>query len=137
MRIIRFIASSATLTFVLLVCVVFVNYFTGLFKDGSDVSSSSYTSKEIIIGISNEGIRALLLVYLFPNIKGAGSSYLHAIKFNLVIVGLIGSLWLICVYGMFELKQPNLFLIEDSVILLLQGITSGILLQWLYSKKII
>jgi hypothetical protein len=101
----------------------------------ASVVSAGYSFSEVLVGILNEGLRAGLLCYLFPHIKGAGSSYLHAIKFNLIIVGLIGSLWIIAGYGMFVLKNPGLFLVEDTIILLLQGVTSGICLQVLYKKQ--
>lgn len=132
-----FIASAITLTFLLLACVVIVNFITGLFKNDpvQDAASSAYSLREVITGIVNEGLRAVLLCYIFPQLKGAGSSVLYAIKINLAFVAMIASLWLVGVYGLFKLSHPVLFVMEDSVIFILQGILSGIALHVFYKKQ--
>ena len=83
----------------------------------------------MLLGIASEGLRALLLCYLFPKIKGVQESADLAIKYGLAISGLIGSMWLIIGYGSFTLKDPTKFVIYDSVILVLQGILSGLALH--------
>jgi len=137
MRAIKFIFSSALITFLLLAAVVLVHFIISAITPPVSGGSDGYSLKDIIIGVSNEGLRAVLLCYLFTHIKGAGSSFLHAIKFNLIFVALIGSLWLIGIYGMFELKNPTQFLFADTFIFIIQGIVSGIALQILYKKQFI
>lgn len=129
----RFLFTWFAVTFLLLLSVVLVDVVYMAYLHLSDKAASAientYLLKDMLLGIASEGLRALLLCYLFPKIKGVQESADLAIKYGLAISGLIGSMWLIIGYGSFTLKDPTKFVIYDSVILVLQGILSGLALH--------
>ena len=129
----RFLFTWFAVTFLLLLSVVLVDVVYMAYLHLSDKAASAientYLLKDMLLGIASEGFRALLLCYLFPKIKGVQESADLAIKYGLAISGLIGSMWLIIGYGSFTLKDPTKFVIYDSVILVLQGILSGLALH--------
>jgi heme/copper-type cytochrome/quinol oxidase subunit 4 len=94
-----------------------------------------YSNKEMLFAIIGETLRALLLIYLYPQLKNTGNSFFHALWFGLITTSLVGSVWLFIGYGSFNLTNPNSFLINDTIILLLQGIISGIVLYGVYKNK--
>jgi hypothetical protein len=91
----------------------------------------------MVLGMISDSLRAILLCYLFPQLKHAGESIAVGLKFGLTINGIMSTLWLI--FGYFELKleDPNFFLIFDGIIFIIQGILSGIGLHVLSKRKLI
>ena len=130
----RFIFIWFAVTFLLLLSVVLVDvtYTACLYLSDSESMSpvqNTYPLKDMLLGIASEGFRALLLCYLFPKIKGVQDSADLAVKYGLVISGLIGSMWLIIGYGSFTLKDPAKFVVYDGIILVIQGVLSGLALH--------
>jgi hypothetical protein len=140
MKTLKFIFGWGIITFLLLSSVVLVDLAVMLIKyltSNMSATSTMYSVKDMFLGIASESLRALFLCYLFPKIKDAGTSFTHAIKFGIIISGLIATMWLIIGYGSFVLKNPNAFVFYDGIILLLQGILSGVGLQLFYKKQFI
>lgn len=129
----RFLFTWFAVTFLLLLSVVLVDVVYMAYLHLSDKAvpaiENTYLLKDMLLGIASEGMRALLLCYLFPKIKGVQESADLAIKYGLAISGLIGSMWLIIGYGSFTLKDPAKFVVYDGVILVLQGVLSGLALH--------
>ncbi|HKQ74035.1 MAG TPA: hypothetical protein VJ810_10070 [Blastocatellia bacterium] len=94
-----------------------------MLNDGA--GSGSYQKNEVIFGVIGEGIRGLILLYLYPQMKGAGSALRHAIWFGLMTSALIGSIWLLVGVSSFPLANPVKFLVNDTLILFAQGLLSG------------
>ncbi len=136
----KFILGWAFISFLLLGSVVLTDLVATFIKQSSDsVQSVSefYSVNDMLFGILSETLRALLLCYLYPQLKTAGTSYFKAIQFGLVISALISTMWLVIGYGSFTLKNPGAFVVYDGIILTLQGILSGAGLQLLYKKNYI
>lgn len=133
----KFIFSWILVSFFLLASVVVGNFLFPFFSTASTAGPAipTYSSHDMLIGLVSESLRALLTCYLYPQLKNFGISLLHAIKFGLIISGLIGSLWLIVGYGSFELKNPDAFFWSDTLILFLQGISSGMGLFFVYKNS--
>ena len=126
MKTVKFLLAWLAVTFLLLFAVVLTDTVYSLWKQDISVPAGMYPLKDMLLGIASESLRALLLCYLFPKIRGAADSVANAIKFGLVISGLIASMWLIIGYGSFQLKDPGKFVMYDGVILVLQGVFSGL-----------
>ncbi|HWY10139.1 MAG TPA: hypothetical protein VN026_02380 [Bacteroidia bacterium] len=140
MKIGKFVLGWAFISFLLLLPVILTDFIVLTIRHfvfNTSSLSNLYSVKDMLLGTVSESLRALLLCCLFPQIKKAGISFLHAIRFGLIISALIGTMWLIIGYGSFILKNPNAFFISDTIILALQGILSGIGLQILYKKNFI
>lgn len=129
----RFLFTWFAVTFLLLLSVVLVDVFYIAYLHLSDRAApaieNNYPLKDMLVGIASEGLRALLLCYLFPKLKGVQDSADKAVMYGLAISGIIGSMWLIVGYGSFTLQDPAKFVIYDGIILALQGILSGLALH--------
>jgi hypothetical protein len=140
MKVFKFIIGWMFISFLLLFSVVIVDKTKWLMQclvKGDCSAFAVYSLKDQILGVLSEGLRALLLCYLFPQIKDAGRSYLSAIKYGLIISALIATMWLIIGYGSFVLKDPDSFFMYDAIILMIQGILSGAGLRILMKKHFI
>lgn len=102
----------------------------------SEGNTAGYSLKELVAGIVSETLRALITCYLYSTTNGRGSSLLHGIKFGLLYSSLIASLYIILGGFYFQLKNPVLFVLADSLILLIQGLVSGIILYYVFRKPI-
>lgn len=121
--------------FVLIASVQLVDTTFLIFDNSNKLTSFSW--KEITLGIISDFTRSILLCYLFPQLIFAGKSIVQAIKFGLTISALISTLWLIFGYFQLKLINPNTFLIYDGLIFIIQGILSGLCLHYLFLKKLI
>ncbi|MBL0237714.1 MAG: hypothetical protein IPQ02_14145 [Saprospiraceae bacterium] len=110
---------------------------TAFENNTTPISVSTFSNQEMVLGMISDSLRAILLCYLFPQLKHAGESIGVGIKFGLTISAIMSTLWLI--FGYFELKleDPNFFLIFDGIIFIIQGILSGIGLHILSKRKLI
>lgn len=130
MNVLKFILSSVIITLILLSSVVLVNTCFQLLyhlkNNTTPISVSTFSNQDMVLGMISDSLRAILLCYLFPQLKLAGESIAIGLKFGLTISGIMSTLWLI--FGYFELKleDPNFFLIFDGIIFIIQGILSGI-----------
>jgi hypothetical protein len=121
--------------------VILAVFFTGIvpvyawlkaFLVGTPLTVVSYSTKEMVFAVVGESLRALIVCYLYPHLRHAGSSLSHAAWFGLVTTALVGSLWLFVGYGSFPLSNPAGFLFNDTIILLVQGLTTGPVLYKMY-----
>ncbi len=95
---------------------------------------TGYPLKEIMVGLLSEITRAFITCYLYAATVGKGSSLLHGIKFGLLYSGLIASLYIILGGFYFKVANPMHFIVTDSLILIIQGIASGIALYYTYRQ---
>ena len=139
MKTIKFILGWVFISVLLLLSVVLIDLFSSWIKQPGNTASVKelYSIKDMLLGILSESLRALLLCYLFPQLKQAGQSFKEAIKFGLVISALIGTMWLVIGYGSFTLKHPGAFVLYDGIILTIQGVLSGAGLHVLYKRRFI
>jgi hypothetical protein len=96
------------------------------------VGTGSYQKNEMIFGATGEALRGLILCYLYPQMKGAGSTLRHAIWFDLLTSALIGSIWVLVGVSAFPLANPVKFLLDDTLILFMQGPLAGYGLYIIY-----
>ncbi len=82
--------------------------------------------QQIIYGVMGESLRAAILCYVYPQIRGAGGSLRHAIKFGLLMSALVGSIWLFVGAYTIGGEQIMRFIFADTVVLLAQGLLSGL-----------
>ncbi len=125
-------AGTFWLAFVLVISVPFCDLLLSLFFSGSGQPDSL---RQILAGIGSETLRALITCYLYSVTENRGQSLAHGIKLGLLYSALIGSLYLILGALYFQLKNPVRFLIADSFILLVQGLTSGLVLYYVFREK--
>lgn len=131
-----FVIGVVLVLFALLVSVVLVDIAVSIFVQQPQASNGTeYSMNEMVVGVVSEAIRAIITVYLYAATVNKGSSLLHGIKFGLLYSALIASLYIILGYFYFELKNPVKFAVVDSLILLVQGVTSGAVLYFLYKSK--
>lgn len=131
-----FVVGVVLVLFALLVSVVLVDIAVSIFVQQPQASNGTeYSINEMVVGIVSEAIRAIITTYLYATTVNKGSSLLHGIKFGLLYSALIASLYIILGYFYFELKNPVKFAVVDSLILLVQGVTSGVVLYFLYKGK--
>ena len=129
----RFFTGFLLLSLVLLASVPFCDFILS-FVFHSDQTQSD-TPKQMVAGIVSETMRALITCYLYSVTENKGSKLIHGIKHGLLYSALIGSLYLILGYFYFQLRSPLHFLIEDSFILVVQGIASGFILYAVYRQR--
>lgn len=122
---------------VLIISVPFVDViYSLLFRHSrNSADSTSYSFKEMIVGIISETIRSFITCYLYKSTIDRGSTMIHGIKFGLLYSGLIAALYIILGAFYFQLKNPLRFVIMDSFILLIQGIASGVVLYYIYKRR--
>lgn len=141
MNVLKFILSSVIITLILLSSVVLVDtcfqLLDHLKNNTTPISVSTFSNQDMVLGMISDSLRAILLCYLFPQLKHAGESIVVGIKFGLTISAIMSTLWLIYGYLELKLEDPNFFLIFDGIIFIIQGILSGIGLHVLSKRKLI
>lgn len=131
---ISFIKATIAATAGLLLAVMLVQWVVQL-TTGEVVTPNGFLGEQAILwGFIADGIRGVLLAYLYPQMKNAGSSYLHAIKFGIVASLLVATLWVVFQWGTSTALSTS-WLVQESIIILLQGILSGMGLGWAYKSK--
>lgn len=130
-------ASFVFLSIVLIGIVPLVDLIIVLFMPSPNGLNESvqYANNEIMSGIVSEVIRALITVYLYSTTENKGISILHGIKYGLLYSALIASLYIILGRFYFQLKNPLQFVVVDTAILFVQGVSSGIVLFYTFRKK--
>ncbi len=141
MNVLKFILSSVIITLILLSSVILVDtcfqLLDHLKNNTTPISVSTFSNQEMVLGMISDSLRAILLCYLFPQLKHAGESIAVGLKFGLAFSGIMSTLWLIFGYFKLKLEDPNFFLIFDGIIFIIQGILSGIGLHVLSKRKLI
>jgi hypothetical protein len=126
----KFILGTVLLAVVLLACVPLCSFVVSFIFSANGESNDS--SEQIIAGITSETIRACITIFLYDGTTGKGTRVGHGIKYGLLYSALIGSLYLILGAFYFHVSSPMRFLITDTMILAVQGITTGMVLYFLF-----
>ena len=96
--------------------------------------SQDYNNQQLMLAVSGELLRAFFTDWLYLYHKTNQSLLTNALKFGLVCSALIGSIWLILGMEFLESQDRLSFLIDDGIILSLQGLVAGIVLWLVYRK---
>jgi len=128
------IIGSSLLAVVFIVSVPLVDVAASLFNNNlkDALGPGGYAKQQIVAGIVSETIRAVLTCYLYAATAGRGSSRGHAIRQGLLYSALIASLYIVLGAFYFNVKNPLMFIIQDSLILIVQGIATGLVLYPVY-----
>lgn len=100
---------------------------------GVDTQSEiGYSARQLIFSVLGELIRAFLTSWLYKYHKTNKAVITNAIQFGIICSALIGSIWLLIGMEFLNPKNKLSFIIDDGIILTLQGLISGIILWLLY-----
>ncbi|MEO1033557.1 MAG: hypothetical protein AAFX55_19375 [Bacteroidota bacterium] len=131
----KFILSSILMSIGFLITVSIYQYFKQQWLGGDSSSERNLTNPQIWSAIMGETIRAVLTSWLYMYHNKKGFSIGKTIKFGLVCSGLIGSIWLIVGAEFLNHTDKLSFIIDDGIILVLQGLIAGIVLWLIYKKE--
>ena len=119
----------------LLLMVIVYGWCKSLFTQTGTSLDQGYTTAQIIQGIMAESLRAILTIWLYAYHRSDKSSIKQATLFGLVCSFLIGSFWIILGAQLVHADFRLAFIVDDSLILLLQGIATGLVLWIVYKEK--
>lgn len=109
----------------LLIAVVAFDLVSGMIFPGKTIANN-YSPKEAGIGVLAEGIRGLILSYLyFGYVKN--KTYSHALNFGLLASIMVGSVWIILGHTYFGTN-----VLQETIIIIIQGILSDLGLGLVY-----
>ena len=118
-----------------LIAVVFYTEVKSIFWGGGVQIDNGYTSRKLLFAILGESIRAYITSWLYLSHKTDKSLVINAIKFGIICSALIGSIWLVLGMKFFDIQDKLSFLIDDGIILILQGLIAGILLWFIFKNE--
>ena len=116
-----------------LLTVILYGHVKGWFVNNGPADSGGYTSPQIISAVLAETLRAIATTWLYLHHGKDKSRLANALLFGLVCSLLVGSLWIFLGAGFFNPENKISFVVNDSIILILQGMLSGLVL-WLVFK---
>jgi len=131
----KLIASSILMTAGFLIAVIlYGKVYNSICGIGVQIDEG-YTTRQVILAISGESIRAVITSWLYNHHKSDKSLIWAAFKFGIICSMLVGSIWLLL--GVEFLNQENKisFIVNDGIILTLQGILSGFVLWLIYRNE--
>ena len=131
MKLPRHITGFVFVTAALLLAVVLFQWTKGFLTGHAITMDAGFNRRQMIAGLVADSFRALLLVITYRRYAAKASSYPEAIWFGILTSLMAGTLWVIYQYGV----KPTLgaaFLVEETIILLTQGIFSGLVLRKVY-----
>ena len=120
---------------VFIAIVPLTDFIMAFFNRQNGLNKPEYSNQQMLAGIISETIRALITVYLYSATQSRGRSIAHGIKFGLLYSALIASLYITLGGFYFNLKDPFQFVVVDTVILILQGIASGVVLYYVFKEQ--
>lgn len=128
---------SLLLSVSLIISVPLVDVLLSLFNGKRDNPANplAYTTRQVVAGIVSEVVRAIITCYLYSTTAGKGSSIKHAICYGLLYSALIASLYIILGGFYFNVENPVRFIIQDSLILIIQGAGTGLVLYPVYKER--
>ena len=94
-----------------------------------------YSTSQLVLGGLGESIRAVLTTWLYRYHQTNKSRLANALLFGLICSALIGSIWLLVGVELIDAHYKLSFIIDDGIILLLQGLISGVVLWLVYRKE--
>ena len=99
-------------------------------------ADNSFTNQQLIFAIIAEGLRAYLTTWLYIHHSTDKTRAINAVKFGLICSALIGSIWLILGIQFFPTADQLTFLIDDGIILGLQGVVTGVVLWYTFNGEL-
>ena len=125
-----FILTTAALLF----AVVLFQWCKQFFQGETVTINADYSNQIMIAGLVADVFRGLLLAILYPKIISYNTSYKTAISFGIITSLIAGTLSVL--YPFMSGDTNGLyFLFEETAILLLQGLFSGIALGFVYIPR--
>ncbi len=118
----------------LLVVVLYIEVKSIIWRGGVQIDNG-YTGRQLLFAIFGESIRAYITSWLYLYHRTDKTLLINAIKFGIICSALIGSIWLVLGMEFFDLPDKLSFLIDDGIILILQGLVAGILLWFVYKNE--
>lgn len=131
----KLILGSILVTAGLLLGVMLYQWTMELISGNTFSASGQYSGRALISGAVADIIRAVIVTYLYQRNEQAGVSLTHAVWFGLLTSFLVATLYVFYQYG----AVPGLgaeFLISKTVIIILQGVLSGIALWTVFRNSI-
>lgn len=134
----RFVAGCIILSFVFLAAVPVCNFILSFFLNTTQTAAEAvtYSGNQMWAGIISETLRAIISCFIYAETKDRGISITHGIKHGLFYSALIGSLYIILGAFYFHISNVTNFIIEDSFILLVQGLANGPVFWWMYKGRV-
>ncbi len=129
----RFLLASTLLAIAFLLCVVIYQSVTGWFKGSLESPGGGLTNYQLLLAVAAESLRAVLTTWLYMHHRSGRSTLNQALLFGFICSLLIGSIWILLAIAYLPLTNPVAFAIDDSIILVMQGVASGYLL-WRVSR---
>ena len=131
----KLIKSSILMAAGFLVIVIVYAELKNIFLEPIIQSDFEYSTRQLILGGLGESIRAFLTSWLYKYHKTNKSLITNAIQFGMICSALIGSIWLFVGIELVDSENELGFIIDDGIILLLQGFISGIVLWLIYKRE--
>ena len=125
---IKLVSGIVVLSIVFVGIVPITDLVFALFHPADKAGASEYSTQAMLAGIVSECIRALLTVIIYSQVVNCGTSLWHGVKFGLLFSALIASLYIILGGFYFNPSDRCSFVVEDSIILFVQGLASGVVL---------
>lgn len=131
----KFILSSILMSIGFLITVTVYQSCKHQLLGGESSAESNLTNQQLWAAVIGETIRAILTSWLYVHHNKKNFSLGNTIKFGLICSALIGSIWLIVGAEFLHHTNKLSFIIDDGIILLLQGLISGVILWVIYRRK--
>lgn len=127
------IASTILMTVGFLIAVILYAKVKQIVGAGTQIDNG-YTNRQLIFAVLAEFIRAFITNWMYLYHRTDKSLLINAIKFGIISSALIGSLWLLLGVEFFNPQDKLSFLIDDGIILTLQGLIAGFILWFIYKN---
>ena len=131
----KLITSAILMTFGFLIVVVVYIKIKNIILGVDAQIDSSYTTRQLILAFFGESARAYLTTWLYLYHRTDKSSVINSIKFGIICSALIASIWLFLGVEFFGSHDKISFLIDDGIILVLQGLIAGLVLWVIYKNE--
>lgn len=122
------------MSFGFLVFVLVYGEIKSLFYVSNSLIEKTISSQKIVFAIIGESIRAFITTWLYINHKADKSKILNTIRFGICCSLLIAAIWIFVGVEFLNPKNKFSFIINDSIILFIQGIISGFVLWKAYKE---
>lgn len=131
----KIIISTILVTIGFLASVILYLKIKHMVWGGDAQNDNGYTSQQLIFAVLGECIRAYVTNWLYVYHRTDKSLLINAIKFGVICSALIGSIWLPLGMEFLNPQDKLSFLIDDGIILTLQGLVAGIVLWFMYNDE--
>ncbi|MEM9548043.1 MAG: hypothetical protein AAGA77_18825 [Bacteroidota bacterium] len=131
----RLAVSSILMAIGFLLVVVVYGNIKSLFSEANNQAEVNYVTNQLFFGALGESLKAFLTSWLYQYHSTNKSVITNALKFGVICSAMVASVWLFV--GMEFMSPGNKlsFIIDDGMILLLQGLVSGIVLWFIFKNE--